>query len=71
MGRSYKDAESPRAFLENVLDHWTAFCEVNYGLAQAISDLLRDMDRLSRENRLLRIELAREQKKSRHSKSDD
>ena len=36
----YKEAATPQEYLQNVLDNWTSFCEVNSGLARAISDLL-------------------------------
>ena len=38
MRKNYKKHISdPKDFLENVLNTWTAFCEVNYSLATAIS----------------------------------
>ncbi len=60
----YKDAESPRAYLENVLNRWTVFCEINGGLAQAISDMLVEVDDLHRENRRLRLALQGKRKSS-------
>ena len=36
----YSDANTPREYLEYVLNHWEAFCKVNGGLAKAIQDLL-------------------------------
>lgn len=49
MKKTYRNAESTTAYLEHVLNTWTTFCEVNYGLAQAISDLLRENARLKAE----------------------
>ena len=46
----YSKSRGPEHFLQYVLDTWTVFCEVNCGLANAISDLLR-------ENRFLRSRL--------------
>lgn len=56
MRKNYKKHISdPKDFLENVLNTWTAFCEVNYSLATAISDLLD-------ENAKLRQQLAEKEK---------
>lgn len=42
----YKDANTPQEYLRDVLDNWTAFCEVNSGLAKAIEKLLEINDAL-------------------------
>ena len=63
MKKHYKDFLSPYDFLQNVLNTWTVFCEVNCGLAQAISDLLR-------ENERLRLELRRQKKVATPKDSD-
>ena len=44
--KRYTDFENPYEFLQNVFNTWTIFCEVNCGLANAISDLLRENERL-------------------------
>lgn len=46
MRKTYREARTTVEYLEHVLNTWTAFCEVNYGLAQAISDLLKENARL-------------------------
>ncbi len=42
----YRKGQDPREWLENVLSTWTVFCEVNCSLANAISDLLDENEKL-------------------------
>ena len=44
--KPYRKHSNPAEFLQNVINTWTAFCEVNYSLANAIADLLDENARL-------------------------
>lgn len=52
----YKDAMTPREFLEHVISTWDEFCRVNTGLAQAIEGILDENQRLNEQVKQLRTE---------------